>query len=517
MKKRGFTLLELLLSLTIFSVIIGAVTGVFLSSQRTKQRVDQLVQAQQSARTAIDYMIKDLRAAGYNIDIDESMTSTPQRRIVYASAYEVVFNANILPSEASPASPLEPSAMKVTPTERPAHYYPVTKYNTGAETVVFTLDWDNDGLINANDRDGSPAIFTDNPNDYCLIKRVYGEWDDGSNIKTLVEGIEGWTNQEVVSIVAGPDRYPSQSEGTPIFGYWIDNDGDPVTPPELFGDTDGDGELSEAEGNSLSPITNYEILDKIELITVNVTGVSQSPFQGEYTETSIKTDVSVTRNVSIKVFLAKGHVYLDENTDGIYDTGEPGLENMKVRLSTGETSITDENGIWTFAIIPGTYGVSVSPDILYRGTTALNFDFTVKNESADFTLDSVYKNFFGMDSTPSANIKGVIFHDLNSDGLWQTEDEPGLSDIQVSVWNNNTSSVSSPADSVGTYDLLANAEETLYVWVIPPDSFASSGVDIIDQLGYTTGSPVVSALSTSAAMVYMQEAEVSYVAFGLLA
>ncbi|MEO0304796.1 MAG: prepilin-type N-terminal cleavage/methylation domain-containing protein, partial [candidate division WOR-3 bacterium] len=95
MKKKGFTLLELLLAITIFSIIVGAAITVFVNSQNSKQKVDLMTQAQQSARIAVDYMIRDIRAAGYSIDVDETSTS-PQRRLVYASPYELIFNANLL-------------------------------------------------------------------------------------------------------------------------------------------------------------------------------------------------------------------------------------------------------------------------------------------------------------------------------------------------------------------------------------------------------------------------------------
>jgi prepilin-type N-terminal cleavage/methylation domain-containing protein len=519
---KGFTLLELLISLTIFSVIIAAATTIFINSQATKQRVDQMTQAQQSARTAIDYMIKDLRAAGYNIDIDESETSTPQRRIVYASPYEVIFNANILPAIDTPDNPQEPQAMQpnVSLEERPAHYNPSMKYLTGAETIIYSFDWNNDGLIDEADRNTSPASLTPNPDDYCLIKRVYGEWSTGSNSKPVEISDFDWKNQELVSIVGGPDRYPSQNEGTPMFLYWIDNDGDATTPPDLYGDDDGDGTISQAEANGLAPIADFGTLEKIEIITVNVTGVSSAPYKGVYHITNISTDVAVTRNVSTKVYLIKGHVYEDADVDGIYDTGEDGIADMRVKLSTGEMALTDEDGIWTFAIIPGSYGVSVSPEVLWRATTAVNFDFSVTNDMIDFTIEDDYKKFFGMEQTPSANVRGIVFHDLNGDGLWQKDDgETGISGIEVATSNNSVKSISSPSDSIGFYDLLVNAGETLAVWTNPPlgtDSLASSGVDTIDVLGIATAAITPIPLTSSMARVLLTEDEIAYLAFGFV-
>ncbi|MEJ5307061.1 MAG: prepilin-type N-terminal cleavage/methylation domain-containing protein [candidate division WOR-3 bacterium] len=519
MKKKGFTLLELLLAITIFSIIVGAAITVFVNSQNSKQKVDLMTQAQQSARIAVDYMIRDIRAAGYSIDVDETSTS-PQRRLVYASPYELIFNANLLPYQDTPDNPQEPRAMKVTSSleERPAHYYPPMQYQTGAETVVYTLDWNNDGIINQDDRDNSPASLTKNPNDYCMVKRVYGLYDSGLNIEYILPPGSpfDWSNHQVVSIVAGPDRYPAQTTGTPIFHYWYDDDGDPTTPLKLYGDANNDGELSQNEANALAPITDYEMLDRIQIVTVKITGVSQTPFRGKYLTSSVQTDVNITRNTSIDVFVVKGHVYVDENKNGEYDSGEDGIEGMKIKLSTGEVALTDENGLWVYAVVPGVYTASITPQLFYRPTTPSNFDFTITNSSRDFTDEEDYKKFFGMEETPAAKVSGIVFEDLNADGFWQQDSEPGVPDLEVAVWNNSTKSYSSPADSVGIFHLDVNAGESLYIWVAPNDSFGPSNVDLNDQLGFTQGTPLLSILSTSAVLGYLDEGEEGYIAFGML-
>jgi len=53
-----------------------------------------------------------------------------------------------------------------------------------------------------------------------------------------------------------------------------------------------------------------------------------------------------------------------------------------------------------------------------------------------------------------------------------------------------------------------NATESLYVWVTPNDSFGPSNVDLNDQLGFTQGSPLLSPLSESAVLGYLNEGDV---------
>ncbi len=469
MKKRAFTLIELLIVVVVFSIIMASVLAVYISSQRAKYRIDRMTEAQQSARTALDFMIKDIRAAGYNIDLDEDATSNPQRRIVYASPYELIFNANIKPVNDNPENPIAPQAMDHTGIT-PFHYNPSKKFETGAETIIYTLDYDNtDGIINATDRGASESAFTPNPDDYALVKRVYG-FDAATTSN-------GGANQ-IVSIVGGPDRFPSQTSGTPLFSYWYDNDGDPLTPNLLWGDNIvTDGVLSQAEANNLTAITNQDILDNIKIITVNITGVSRQQYKGEYYETNIQTDVSVTRNTSIDVSNVISHVYLDGG-NGDFEMGEPGIPNFKVRLNTGEMAITDANGLWSFALIPGSYSASCSPVVGFSATTDLYFDFDVNDIDINLIIDANLKKFFGFRVTPTATIIGFAFVDSNGNEKWDATEE-WLPDVTISTYNSSAITLGGdPNDpTYGTYNLTINANESLYVWVNAPIGYSPSGMD----------------------------------------
>lgn len=64
----GFTLVELLVSLTVVTVIVGAALLVMHGSTRTKEVGSNLAEAQQNARFALNAILGDLRSAGYGID-----------------------------------------------------------------------------------------------------------------------------------------------------------------------------------------------------------------------------------------------------------------------------------------------------------------------------------------------------------------------------------------------------------------------------------------------------------------
>lgn len=63
LKWRGFTLIEMLVTMTISVLIIGAICGVFVSSIKGKQRIYQLKEIEDNARYAMELMSREIRMA----------------------------------------------------------------------------------------------------------------------------------------------------------------------------------------------------------------------------------------------------------------------------------------------------------------------------------------------------------------------------------------------------------------------------------------------------------------------
>lgn len=76
----GFTLVELMVALTIGLIILAGVSTLFVNSRQTYTTQDRLARLQENARFAMQFIIKDLRMAGYFGCLDEitpdSMHST---------------------------------------------------------------------------------------------------------------------------------------------------------------------------------------------------------------------------------------------------------------------------------------------------------------------------------------------------------------------------------------------------------------------------------------------------------
>lgn len=64
--QRGFTLIELMISLVLGLLVVGAATGIFLSNQKTYRATESLARVQESGRVAFELMARDVREAAGN-------------------------------------------------------------------------------------------------------------------------------------------------------------------------------------------------------------------------------------------------------------------------------------------------------------------------------------------------------------------------------------------------------------------------------------------------------------------
>ncbi len=62
----AFTLVELLIVMAMIGIVTGSVYGIFVSSNRSYRTQDKVVEVQQNVRVGIDFMARDIRAAGFD-------------------------------------------------------------------------------------------------------------------------------------------------------------------------------------------------------------------------------------------------------------------------------------------------------------------------------------------------------------------------------------------------------------------------------------------------------------------
>jgi prepilin-type N-terminal cleavage/methylation domain-containing protein len=101
--QRGLTLVELVVAMAISFIVIAAVYRSFTSQQKTYALQDQVAEAQQSARVAMNILMRDLRMAGYGkpegnvviggeththtIDVEQDTEAPPSDTIVLVGCF----------------------------------------------------------------------------------------------------------------------------------------------------------------------------------------------------------------------------------------------------------------------------------------------------------------------------------------------------------------------------------------------------------------------------------------------
>jgi len=82
LNRKGITLIELLTGLIICAIVTAGIYRVFVAQSRAYSVQDQVVEVQQSIRSAMEIVLRDLRMAGYD-DYSVNSTVTITNPIVY--------------------------------------------------------------------------------------------------------------------------------------------------------------------------------------------------------------------------------------------------------------------------------------------------------------------------------------------------------------------------------------------------------------------------------------------------
>lgn len=91
--QQGFSLLEVLISLSVFTIVLFAVYTSFTTSHRTFVRGEDKIELQQTIRVAMGMAASEIRTAGY--DPSNVMTLLPTTAIQVATANTLTFIADV--------------------------------------------------------------------------------------------------------------------------------------------------------------------------------------------------------------------------------------------------------------------------------------------------------------------------------------------------------------------------------------------------------------------------------------
>ena len=261
--QRGFTLVELLISLVLTSLLFSSMLVVFQAQTRINTVETEVGESQQNARVAMTALNQDIRQAGFFVD-----QFNRQPVWIDAAPYQLIFNANLSAQfvamhrdstvPLSDGTMYRPGDYSSPPQEEnlPAH---LIRYLNESETIRFTLDTNYDGLITAEDRRGG----TFNPNIFILQKEI-----NGNPPAILAYNIRG------------PLPYPDGTMPAPLFKYW----GTFVSDDQfdLWGDTNDDGEISPAEASALTrvPVAQLHNIRQVDVEIMVETSRPDNRYRG---------------------------------------------------------------------------------------------------------------------------------------------------------------------------------------------------------------------------------------------
>jgi prepilin-type N-terminal cleavage/methylation domain-containing protein len=440
--RRGFTMVELLITLTVLAAVMVVLMTVMYAAQRSKTATSNRVESVQGARIAMDLLARDLRSAGYGADQD---WATPQPPIAYIDSLQVLINANLYPWPDALPDQIKggPQAYQPTGWPRPAPlngtaWQPAIKYRTGAEIIRWTLDVNNDGKpdsLDWTDVDGMDAQRTPNQNDYVLVREVYG--DSIGNVAG-----NNWGVTERIALIQKPT-----SAGAPaLFNVYLT------------------GSTSKWDWSS-GPVPVSE-LGNIERIEVNVTAGSSRPdTRGVFATTSLTTEINSMRNVpnfGAPTFNVDGYVF-DDNVieNGVRDSGEPGLGGATVRLGIMST-VTDVNGYYLFKAQAGTHTL--------RHVPPPGFGVYTSPDSFVVTVGPAVSHSFADTAMAGGWVTSFTYHDVDGDAVYDVSGDTVLAVTRVTVTPGddiqytNSSGYATNFAPVGSYTVTVTA----------PDSFAAT-------------------------------------------
>ncbi|MGB3974998.1 MAG: prepilin-type N-terminal cleavage/methylation domain-containing protein [bacterium] len=251
---KGFSLIEMLISMIIFSIVMGIIYSFLLQTKKELTEAEIELTLTSDAQSAINSLRKDLYQIGVGRDVVKK-----QPMILRAGMYDLIFCAdldreirnpekrygstdpNLFPPSGISAAfrPLYtildtsiPETYRFTGWDNDVEY---GYKNLGAEIVRYSLDSNQDNKINHLDLEdnitvGEARLRTTNPNDFWLFKEWWGCIKDGGGYRNAHSGVHP-VALNVRGLFYDPEngvtaeqnknlKYPNGDYPSVMFTYW---------------------------------------------------------------------------------------------------------------------------------------------------------------------------------------------------------------------------------------------------------------------------------------------------------
>lgn len=453
--ERGFTLYELLVSTLVVGVALLAT--MLVTSQMGSQLRSEHGRSSgaDNARVAIDEVTRILRAAGSQTD-----QSRGQNRFVHAGPWTLGLNANLFPTDDEDADAIpqaiDPDLENASvPLDGTSEYTPPRAFETGAETIVLTVDSDRNGTVGAGDDADDEEEESDSPNDLVLKAFVYGS-DGAANLVTNTG----------LALLRGPAADEDGMAPQPLFRYWVDDDNDGATPAVLHGDSDADGALSQSEIADLQPVPSEDLA---LIARVDVTATTEGEHAKAHSEWQVMESSVAFRNRQSTAARVMGVVFHDYNRSGVQEDGEVPLSGVVVRCSNGASTRTNTQGLYKFILVPGPYTVTEVDRVGYSSTTpnAVAVD-PVPGEVVEV-------NYGDVSDTGTGFIHGLVYNDRGRNARLDPQEDNGIAGVRIFL----DTGAAVQTDTTGSF-LFAVSVGNYTVTEVDSIGYASSTPNVVD-------------------------------------
>lgn len=365
-------------------------------------------------------------------------------------------------------------------------------FEPGYGDVDVTLLFAGQDGIFGNSDDVSIQTTTDAAGNYNFTDLPNGDFRISVDTSDLPAGInqtfevDGTTNNQAHVTIAGSDLdtvdFSFRGTGSISDRVWHDVNGDggqeagepglvgvPVNlafagEDGVFGTTDDFSLTTTTGANGLYsfdhlPAGRY----RVDVDEATVPGSHNQTFEGEDVGGTIPgvAEVSLT-NGQVRTDVDFGYegtlslgdrIWFDANNNGVQDAGEPGLEDIGVRLifagpdggfligsdNVTLNTTTDANGLFTFdRLFDGNYQVIVTTADLPGGAIQTNdqddaaFGASALDHTANIALSAAIRDDADFGYRGNSSIGDLIFFDVNNDGTLDAGDR-GLPNIDVTA------------------------------------------------------------------------------------
>lgn len=325
--------------------------------------------------------------------------------------------------------------------------------------------------------------------------------------------IESLEQREVPASIAGRVFLDFDNSGkfngpdTGIQGVTLTLSGGGLTTPATT-QTDAQGNYS---FTSLTPGT-YSLTETQPTSPANQSGTTRAGSAGGDTSTTnVISQIRLSTNTAatgytfgeVPIVSTGGTVYEDLNGNGTIDSGETGIPNVSVTLTgtsvmthaaiTPITVTTNSQGVYAFAnLAPGTYTITETQPVGFsdgkdtNGTPAAASVSNDKFAGINLTGTSTASGGFNFGEIHGGTIGGVVFSDVDNDGVKEATGEPGIPGVRLVLTGQTTTghhvSMSTTTGADGTYSFGNLQPGTYTVREIQPRSFAD-GKETAGSLG----------------------------------